>query len=95
VVDVIDELPPRQAEVLAFIAEFIRDHGFGPSVRDIMARFAIASPNGANCHLRALMRKGLITRESGRSRSIRLVGGRPCPYCRGTGRLQDPGPPGD
>ncbi|MBN1393922.1 MAG: transcriptional repressor LexA [Pirellulales bacterium] len=68
-----DNLTPRQREVYKFIREKIRGRGYGPTVREIAARFKINSPNGVVCHLKALVKKGLITREPNMSRAIRLV----------------------
>ena len=50
----------------------ILNRGYGPTVREIGAEFGIRSPNGVMCHLKALEKKGLITRESHMSRAIQL-----------------------
>ena len=68
-----DKLTERQQEVYEFIREKIRGRGYGPTVREIAEQFGISSPNGVVCHLRALVKKGLITREPNMSRAIRLV----------------------
>jgi repressor LexA len=67
-----DKLTTRQQEVYKFIREKIRGRGYGPTVREIAARFDIASPNGVVCHLKALEKKGLISREPNMSRAIQL-----------------------
>lgn len=69
----LDLLTPRQREVLDFIREKIDTRGYGPTVREIGEEFKIASPNGVMCHLKALERKGLISREPNRSRAIQLA----------------------
>lgn len=69
----LDLLTPRQREVLDFIREKIDGRGYGPTVREIGERFKIASPNGVMCHLKALEKKGLISREPNRSRAIQLA----------------------
>jgi repressor LexA len=68
-----DSMTPRQAKVYEFIREKIRNRGYGPTVREIGAQFDITSPNGVVCHLRALEKKGLISREPNMSRAIELV----------------------
>jgi repressor LexA len=68
-----DSLTTRQSEVYNFIRERIRACGYGPTVREIGTRFAINSPNGVMCHLKALEKKGLIRREPNRSRAIQLA----------------------
>ncbi|MCG2683160.1 MAG: transcriptional repressor LexA [Planctomycetales bacterium] len=68
-----DNLTPRQRDVYKFIREKIRGRGYGPTVREIAARFDINSPNGVVCHLKALVKKGMITREPNMARAIRLA----------------------
>jgi repressor LexA len=63
----------RQLEIYAFIRDKIHSRGFGPTVREIGQAFKIRSPNGVVCHLKALERKGLITRGKNMSRAIELV----------------------
>lgn len=69
----LDSLTKRQGAVLDFIREKIESRGYGPTVREIGEAFEIASPNGVMCHLKALEKKGLITREANRSRAIQLA----------------------
>ena len=69
----LDRLTARQREVLDFIREKIDQRGYGPTVREIGEEFKIASPNGVMCHLKALEKKGLISREPNRSRAIQLA----------------------
>ena len=63
----------RQLEIYAFIRDKIQNRGFGPTVREIGQAFDIRSPNGVVCHLKALERKGLISRGKNMSRAIELV----------------------
>lgn len=69
----LDQLTDRQREVYEFIREKIRGRGYGPTVREIGERFHINSPNGVMCHLKALEKKGLISREPNMSRAIQLA----------------------
>ncbi len=66
-------LTPRQREIYEFLKDKILNRGYGPTVREIGAHFDIKSPNGVMCHLKALEKKGLITRESHMSRAIQLT----------------------
>jgi repressor LexA len=68
-----DNLTERQLEVYEFIRDKIRTRGYGPTVREIGTEFDIASPNGVVCHLKALEKKGIITREANLSRAIQLA----------------------
>lgn len=65
-------LTQRQKEIYEFIRDKIVNRGYGPTVREIGQQFNIRSPNGVMCHLKALEKKGLITRESHMSRAIQL-----------------------
>ena len=67
------KLTQRQQEVYSFITRKIRERGYGPTVREIGSAFDIKSPNGVMCHLQALVKKGLITREPNMSRAITLT----------------------
>jgi len=68
----ISSLTSRQREIYDFLKDKIVNRGYGPTVREIGTRFGIRSPNGVMCHLKALEKKGLITRESHMSRAIQL-----------------------
>lgn len=65
-------LTKRQREIYEFLREKIINRGYGPTVREIGLHFNIRSPNGVMCHLKALERKGLISREQNMSRAIQL-----------------------
>ena len=69
----LDVLTKRQRAVYDFIRDKIVGRGYGPTVREIGAKFGISSPNGVMCHLKALEKKGLITREPNMSRAIQLT----------------------
>lgn len=65
-------LTPRQRAIYDFIKDKIVNRGYGPTVREIGTAFKIKSPNGVMCHLKALEKKGLITREAHMSRAIQI-----------------------
>lgn len=67
-----DQLTTRQREVFDFVQDKIVNRGYGPTVREIGDKFRISSPNGVMCHLKALEKKGLITREPNMSRAIQI-----------------------
>jgi len=69
----LNQLTKRQRLVFDFIRDKIQHRGYGPTVREIGKKFDIKSPNGVMCHLKALEKKGLITREPNMSRAIQLV----------------------
>ncbi|TWT64640.1 transcriptional repressor LexA [Allorhodopirellula solitaria] len=67
------QLTDRQQHVYELIRSLIQQRGYGPTVREIGEHFGIKSPNGVMCHLRALEKKGLITRKANKSRAIELT----------------------
>jgi repressor LexA len=72
-----DHLTQRQQEILDFISTSIDKRGFPPTLREIGIHFGIRSTNGVNDHLKALEKKGFLTREDLKSRAMRpLSGGR-------------------
>lgn len=66
-------LTDRQQQVLKYIKDSITDRGYPPTLREIGAHMGIRSTNGVNDHLRALERKGYLTREDMKSRALRPV----------------------
>ena len=69
----LERLTKRQRAVYEFIREKIENRGYGPTVREIGDHFAIQSPNGVMCHLRALEKKGAIRRTPDKARAIELT----------------------
>lgn len=67
-----DELTPRQKEILQLIRDTIDETGFPPTRAEIAHMLGFASPNAAESHLRALERKGAIEVLEGTARGIRL-----------------------
>jgi repressor LexA len=65
------KITDRQKAVLDFIANCIDERGYPPTLREIGNHLGIKSTNGVNDHLRALERKGFLTREDMKSRTLR------------------------
>ncbi len=65
-------LTKRQAEILAFVQQFIDRHSYSPSLSEIGGHFGFASVNAAAKHLNSLKRKGYLQAEPHRRRSISL-----------------------
>jgi repressor LexA len=79
-----EDLAPRQKEVLDFIASSVHQLGLPPSLREIGDALGIRSTNGVADHVKALIRKGYLERVSsgGAARAIRLT-------AKSTGRFHD------
>lgn len=67
------DLTERQIKVLRFIERTVSLSGYPPTIREIGNAFGIKSTNGVNDHLRALMRKGYLAKEAGKSRTLTLI----------------------
>ncbi len=64
----------RQKAIATYIANFIKEKKYSPSVRDISHEFGFSVKAGHD-HLKALERKGIIRMTAGVSRSIELIDG--------------------
>lgn len=67
----LSNLTPKQRLIYDFICRQIDSRGFPPTIRDIGNAFEIKSPNGVMCHLKALEKKGFISRDGKSARAIR------------------------
>jgi repressor LexA len=67
------EPTPSQRSILEFLEERSANGEAPPTYREICRRFGYRSPKAAADHVAALEKKGLLIRERGRSRGLRLV----------------------
>jgi repressor LexA len=67
-----ENLTPRQQQVLDFITEYLDGHGYPPTMREMGVHLGISGNISIINHLEALERKGYIRREPGSSRGIVL-----------------------
>ena len=67
-----DNLTPRQREVLRFIQEALAKSGLPPTRAEIAQALGFKSANAAEEHLRALQKKGVLELVPGASRGIQL-----------------------
>ncbi len=70
-----DDLSARQRAILEFIRDRVDQHGVPPSYREIGQAMGIRSTNGVSDHVKALIRKGYLSRigEGGKSLARSLV----------------------
>ncbi|MDA1188354.1 MAG: transcriptional repressor LexA [Chloroflexi bacterium] len=68
------ELSPRQKGMLEFMREFMEEHQFPPTVRDIQAGCNISSTSVVDYNLRILQNRGYLRRFADVSRGIELLG---------------------
>ena len=64
------ELTQRQTEVLAFVRNFSVANGYAPSLREIGKHLCIPNLNAVNNHVKCLIRKGHLRRQSGKARAL-------------------------
>ena len=78
-------LSPVEQEVYHFLLDFLSEHTFQPSVREIAKRLRIPSTKSVADLLGALEKKGYVEREAGRSRGVTIIG-----FAAGTGSVPVP-----
>ena len=71
------QLSPRQQRMLEFIRDFMDEHHFPPTVRDIQAGCEISSTSVVDYNLQILQREGYMRRLPEVSRGIELLDGTP------------------
>ncbi len=65
-------LTPKEKAIYDYLCEKIHRYGYAPSVRDIKEALQIKSTATVHSYLERLEEKGLISRESGKSRAMRV-----------------------
>ncbi len=66
-------LTQKQEIVLEFLQEYSQDHGFPPTMREIGQGVGVPNVSAVRGHLTALERKGYISKDSDKARSIRVL----------------------
>lgn len=66
-------LTKRQHEFLSFIEDFIAQHEYSPSFRELADHFGLSSSATVAEHLETLQRKGYLTKDPLEARSLQLV----------------------
>ena len=63
-------ISPRQREILVFVEQFMREHGYPPSVREIGDAVGLNSPSTVHTHLNNLEARGYIRRDPSKPRTM-------------------------
>lgn len=66
-------LTRRQREALDFIKAFVKENGYGPSLREIGSHLGVSAVSTVHEHLVNLAAKGMVRRGWNRARSVELV----------------------
>jgi len=67
-----ERLTKKQAEILNYISQFIRNNGYAPSYREVGTHFGISSTATVHEHVKNLERKGFLSSEPETARSIEV-----------------------
>lgn len=67
-------LTARQQAVVETIRTLTLERDYPPSIRELMEQLGMQSPNGVKAHLRLIRRKGWITWDEHKARTLRVVG---------------------
>lgn len=63
----------KQQELLQFITEFLSEHNYAPSYREIMTALGYKSVSTVAVHVDGLINKGYLTKSDKSARSVRLA----------------------
>lgn len=67
------QLTKRQNDILKFIKEYMVDHGYPPTIREIGKALDISSPATIHAHLQNLEKKGVIRKLESKNRALELL----------------------
>ncbi len=67
-------LTGRQQEIWDYLVEYVEQHGYPPTVREIGERVGLASPSTVHAHLANLERAGYLRRDPTKPRALELTG---------------------
>lgn len=63
----------KQQELLQYIADFLREHDYAPSYREIMSALGYKSVSTVAVHVDGLIAKGYLAKSDKSARSIRVA----------------------
>ena len=69
-----EPLTPLEQRVYHYMIDFLAEHTYQPSIREIAKKFRIKSTKTVSDLLHALSSKGYIERDQSRSRGVRILG---------------------
>lgn len=67
------ELTRRQDDILKYIKEYMVEHGYPPTIREIGKALDLSSPATIHTHLKNLEKKGFIRKGDSKNRALELL----------------------
>jgi repressor LexA len=67
------DLTKRQREIFDFIKNYLSDHGYPPTVREIGKALGLTSPSTVHAHLSKLEELGIVKRDPTKPRAIEVL----------------------
>lgn len=69
-----EPLSKIERRILNYLVDYLKEHTYQPSIREIGKRFSIKSTKTVSEHLQSLADKGHIERDASRSRGVKISG---------------------
>ena len=69
-----EKLTGKERAIYEYVKDTIEKNGYSPSVRDIRSALGIKSTSTVHVYIQRLEEKGLISKENGKSRTLRIDG---------------------
>ena len=63
----------KQKELLAFVDAFIKEHGYGPSYREVMSGMGYKSVSTVAVHIDGLIERGYLRKRDNSARSLEVI----------------------
>ncbi|HOA23335.1 MAG TPA: hypothetical protein PK801_16340 [Aggregatilineales bacterium] len=70
--ELLRQVSPAAGALYVYLRRYVKKHGYAPTLREMQVEFEWSSPNAATHHLKHLEEVGLIERDYGEPRGIRL-----------------------
>jgi len=68
-----NKLTKKQNKILVLIQEYINQHGYPPSYRELAAMMNLVSSSTVKCYLDILKKKGYLNWEERRPRTLHII----------------------
>jgi hypothetical protein len=63
-------LSDRQVAIMSFVEEYVQEHPYPPSIRDISRGVGISSTSNVSYHINRLIEQGYLSKQPGTSRTL-------------------------